>query len=46
MTQKTAEERYQLGLEVVEKVYGPGNTTMTFKGIQAARANVKAAKKT
>ena len=25
---------------------GAGNTTMTFKGIQAARANVKVAKKT
>jgi 4-carboxymuconolactone decarboxylase len=25
---------------------GAGNTTMTFKGIQAARANVKAEKKT
>ena len=28
MTQKTAEEQYQLGLEVVEKVYGPGSSAL------------------
>jgi 4-carboxymuconolactone decarboxylase len=28
MNQKTAEERYQAGLEVVEKVYGPGSSAI------------------
>jgi 4-carboxymuconolactone decarboxylase len=28
MTQKTAEQQYQLGLEVVDKVYGPGSSQM------------------
>jgi 4-carboxymuconolactone decarboxylase len=28
MNQKTSEERYQLGLQVVEEVYGPGSSQM------------------